>query len=141
MKWSIAAPSPAPQRLETKSESQSAIKYYERRKSKLWPKTEHIQEEYIRQSSIRTVAGVAIVAVGSGYFLSGPDTWSITRSNHYRQEHWKKAKRRARETCWRRVKELMLDHPHDYQSSRGFHLWAIPTCWSGSLPKNAGVSI
>ena len=45
----------------------------------------HIQEEYIRQSSIRTVAGIAIVAVVLAIF-SGPDMERHHRSNHYRRE-------------------------------------------------------
>ena len=48
----------------------------------------HIQEEYIRQSSIRTVAGIAIVAVVLAIFFLVLIWRDITRSNHYRREQF-----------------------------------------------------
>ena len=96
----------------------------------------HIQEEYIRQSSIRTVAGIAIVAVVLAIFFLVLIWRDITRSNHYRRE-LEKAKRRAEDLLAAREK-LMLTITHDIKAPVG-PSWAIPTCWSGSLPKNASV--
>lgn len=80
----------------------------------------HIQEEYIRQSSIRTVAGIAIVAVVLAIFFLVLIWRDITRSNHYRRE-LEKAKRRAEDLLAAREK-LMLTITHDIKAPRGFHL-------------------
>lgn len=79
----------------------------------------HIQEEYIRQSSIRTVAGIAIVAVVLAIFFLVLIWRDITRSNHYRRELEKP--NAVPKTCWWRVK-TDADHHTRYQGPRGFHL-------------------
>ena len=77
----------------------------------------HIQEEYIRQSSIRTVAGIAIVAVVLAIFFLVLIWRDITRSNHYRRE-LEKAKRRAEDLLAAREK-LMLTITHDIKAPVG----------------------
>lgn len=77
----------------------------------------HIQEEYIRQSSIRTVAGIAIVAVVLAIFFLVLIWRDITRSNHYRRE-LEKAKRRAEDLLVAREK-LMLTITHDIKAPVG----------------------
>lgn len=77
----------------------------------------HVQKENIRQSSIRTVAGIAIAAVVlAGFFLIL--IWrDITRSNHYRRE-LEKAKHRAEDLLAAREK-LMLTITHDIKAPVG----------------------
>lgn len=77
----------------------------------------HLQEEYIRQSSIRTVAGIAIVAVVLAIFFLVLIWRDITRSNHYRRE-LEKAKRRAEDLLVAREK-LMLTITHDIKAPVG----------------------
>ena len=77
----------------------------------------HIQEEYIRQSSIRTVAGIAIVAVVLAIFFLVLIWRDITRSNHYRRE-LEKAKHRAEDLLAAREK-LMLTITHDIKAPVG----------------------
>lgn len=77
----------------------------------------HVQEEYIRQSSIRTVAGIAIVAVALAIFFLVLIWRDITRSNHYRHE-LEKAKRRAEDLLVAREK-LMLTITHDIKAPVG----------------------
>ena len=77
----------------------------------------HIQEEYIRQSSIRTMAGIAIVAVALAIFFLVLIWRDITRSNHYRRE-LEKAKHRAEDLLVAREK-LMLTITHDIKAPVG----------------------
>lgn len=77
----------------------------------------YIQEERIRQNSIRTVAGIAIVAVVLAVFFLVLIWRDITRSNHYRRE-LEKAKRRAEDLLVAREK-LMLTITHDIKAPVG----------------------
>lgn len=77
----------------------------------------HIQEEYIRRSSIRTVAGIAITAVALAILFLVLIWRDITRSNHYRRE-LEKAKRRAEDLLVAREK-LMLTITHDIKAPVG----------------------
>ena len=77
----------------------------------------HIQEEYIRQNSIRTVAGIAIAAVVLAILFLVLIWRDITRSNHYRRE-LEKAKRRAEDLLMAREK-LMLTITHDIKAPVG----------------------
>lgn len=77
----------------------------------------HIQEEYIRQSSIRTMAGIAIAAVVLAILFLVLIWRDITRSNHYRRE-LEKAKRRAEDLLAAREK-LMLTITHDIKAPVG----------------------
>ena len=77
----------------------------------------HIQEENIRQKSIRTVSGIAIVAVVLAAFFLVLIWRDITRSNHYRRE-LEKAKRRAEDLLVAREK-LMLTITHDIKAPVG----------------------
>lgn len=78
---------------------------------------QHIQEEYIRRNSIRTVAGIAIVAVVLAILFLVLIWRDITRSNHYRRE-LEKAKRRAEDLLMAREK-LMLTITHDIKAPVG----------------------
>lgn len=77
----------------------------------------HIQEEQIRQNSIRTMAGIAIAAVVLAVFFLILIWRDITRSNHYRRE-LEKAKRRAEDLLVAREK-LMLTITHDIKAPVG----------------------
>lgn len=77
----------------------------------------HIQEENIRQSSIRTVAGIAISAVVLAALFLILIWRDITRSTHYRRE-LEKAKRRAEDLLVAREK-LMLTITHDIKAPVG----------------------
>lgn len=77
----------------------------------------HIQEEYIRRNSIRTVAGIAIAAVVLAILFLVLIWRDITRSNHYRRE-LEKAKRRAEDLLMAREK-LMLTITHDIKAPVG----------------------
>lgn len=77
----------------------------------------HIQEENIRQSSIRTVAGIAITAVVLAALFLILIWRDITRSTHYRRE-LEKAKRRAEDLLVAREK-LMLTITHDIKAPVG----------------------
>lgn len=77
----------------------------------------YIQEEHIRQKSIRTVAGIAIVAVILAALFLVLIWRDITRSNHYRRE-LEKAKRRAEDLLVAREK-LMLTITHDIKAPVG----------------------
>lgn len=77
----------------------------------------HIQEEYIRRNSIRTVAGIAIAAVVLAILFLVLIWRDITRSNHYRHE-LEKAKRRAEDLLMAREK-LMLTITHDIKAPVG----------------------
>lgn len=76
-----------------------------------------IQEENIRQSSVRTVAGIAIVAVVLAVLFLILIWRDITRSNHYRHE-LEKAKHRAEDLLAAREK-LMLTITHDIKAPVG----------------------
>lgn len=75
------------------------------------------QEENIRQSSARTVAGIAIVAVLLAIIFLIFIWRDITRSNHYRKE-LEKAKKRAENLLEAREK-LMLTITHDIKAPVG----------------------
>lgn len=77
----------------------------------------YMQEEHIRQKSIRTVAGIAIAAVVLAVFFLVLIWRDITRSNHYRRE-LEKAKRRAEDLLVAREK-LMLTITHDIKAPVG----------------------
>lgn len=77
----------------------------------------HLQREQIRQSSIRTVSGIAIAAVVLATFFLILIWRDITRSNHYRRE-LEKAKRRAEDLLAAREK-LMLTITHDIKAPVG----------------------
>lgn len=77
----------------------------------------YMQEEHIRQKSIRTVAGIAIAAVMLAVFFLVLIWRDITRSNHYRRE-LEKAKRRAEDLLVAREK-LMLTITHDIKAPVG----------------------
>lgn len=77
----------------------------------------HLQREQIRQSSIRTVSGIAIAAVVLAAFFLILIWRDITRSNHYRRE-LEKAKRRAEDLLEAREK-LMLTITHDIKAPVG----------------------
>lgn len=77
----------------------------------------HLQEETIRQSSIRTVASIAITAVVLAILFLILIWRDITRSNHYRRE-LEKAKRRAEDLLVAREK-LMLTITHDIKAPVG----------------------
>lgn len=77
----------------------------------------YMQEEHIRQKSIRTVAGIAIAAVVLAVLFLVLIWRDITRSNHYRRE-LEKAKRRAEDLLVAREK-LMLTITHDIKAPVG----------------------
>lgn len=77
----------------------------------------HIQEERIRQNSIRTMAGIAITALVLAVFFLIMIGRDITRSNHYRHE-LEKAKHRAEDLLAAREK-LMLTITHDIKAPVG----------------------
>lgn len=77
----------------------------------------YMQEEHIRQKSIRTVAGIAIAAVVLAVLFLVLIWRDITRSNHYRRE-LEKAKRRAEDLLGAREK-LMLTITHDIKAPVG----------------------
>ncbi len=75
------------------------------------------QEESIRRTSIRTVAGIAILAVILAICFLTVIWRDITRSNHYRRE-LERAKRRAEDLLVARER-LMLTITHDIKAPAG----------------------
>lgn len=96
-------PVPAPQRLETKSESQSAIKYYRGGRASFWAQNKHIQRGIYSPKLYPHSGGNRHCRCGSGYFLSGPDM-----ERHHSQQplppRTGKKPNVAPKTYWRRVK-------------------------------------
>ncbi len=76
-----------------------------------------VQEESIRRSSVRTVAGIAILAVILAVCFLTLIWRDITRSNHYRRE-LERAKRRAEDLLVARER-LMLTITHDIKAPAG----------------------
>ncbi len=77
----------------------------------------HTQQELVRQSSIRTVARIAVAAVVLAICFLVLIWRDITRSNHYRKE-LEKAKLRAEDLLAAREK-LMLTITHDIKAPAG----------------------
>ena len=108
---------PAPQRLETKSESQSAIKYYRGRRASFGPKT-NIYKRNIFAKALSAQWRESPLSLWFWLIFFLVLIWrDITRSNHYRRE-LEKAKRRAEDLLAAREK-LMLTITHDIKAPVG----------------------